>query len=442
MNAFGDSVATGSHGFSATHWAPILEGDLRRAGRDALFDIAHCLPPPGAQDTNASLGNGDAGFAILHAYLAKSGLVDAAQAERHSDLMLAHLQSSVDRLAPIAERLDLFSGFMGVAWAVNHLQALGALQEGDELCDAADQAVLGGLRNYSSSMLCELVAGLSGLGVYGLARWHRPAGRKIVGLVVQALEQSTVVHQGLRTWFHARDDLPEYALHNHPDGCFNLGLAHGVPGTLGFLARAAAYHVPGAHDALTETTGWLFHQQRHFRNGSRFAHSFTVDPAEEPDGSRVAWCYGDLGVSAALLLSARHANRLDWETTALDLARGAAQRRREDSGVVDAGFCHGAFGNAHIFSRMYAATGERYLLEAALHWVREGLEMRKQGTGLAGFLAWWPLMPNEPPRELWRPSVGLIDGICGIGLALTGLLAPVEPAWDEVFMLNLPSRNS
>lgn len=442
MNALADSAATSSPDRPATCWAPILEGDLRVAARDALFDIAHCLPPPGAQHTNASLGNGDAGFAILHACLARSGLFSVAQAERHSDLMLAHLQSAIDRLEPLAERLDLFSGFMGVAWAVNHLQARGDLQEGDELCDAADQAVLAGLRNYSGSMLCELVAGLSGLGVYGLARWHRPAGRKIVGLVVQALERSTIVHQGQRTWFHARDQLPEYALHNHPDGCFNLGLAHGVPGALGFLARAAACHVPGARDVLTEAMGWLFQQQCHFRNGSRLAHSFTADPAEEPDGSRVAWCYGDLGVSAALLLSARHVQRMDWEHAALDLARGATQRRREESGVVDAGFCHGAFGNAHIFGRMYAATGEPYLLEAALHWVREGLEMRHQSTGLAGFLAWWPLMPNEPPRELWRPSVGVIDGICGIGLALTSLLAPVEPAWDEVFMLNLPSRNA
>jgi lantibiotic biosynthesis protein len=441
MSALADPTASASRNPPTTHWKPILEGDLSAAARDALFDIAHALPAPGLQGTDATLSNGEAGLAVFHAYLSQCGLPAPADAERHSELMLAHIQSAVDKLPIIADRLDLFSGFMGVAWAVNHLQSLCTLQDGEELCDAADQTILDGLSNHSDSMLCELIAGLSGIGVYGLARWHRPAGQEIVSRVVRALEESAVIHQGLRTWFHAPAKLSAYALHSFPDGCFNLGLAHGVPGAMAFLARAAAHRVPGARELLAEAGDWLFRQQRQFRNGSRFGYSFLSDPEHEPDGSRVAWCYGDLGLSAAVLLCARHAGHAEWETAALDLARGTTRRRTQDSGVVDAGLCHGAFGNAHILGRMYAATGDRHLSDAALHWIREGLRMRNEGTGLAGFLSWWPLMPGESARDLWQPSAGMIDGICGIGLALMGFLTPVEPAWDEVFMVNIPSRH-
>jgi lantibiotic biosynthesis protein len=424
-------------------WVPILNGEdeMRLAARDALFDIAHALPSPSSQTTDATLGNGDGGFAIFHAYMARSGLVAADHAERHNDLMLAHVQSAVDKLPPIVDRLSLFSGVMGVAWAVNHLQTLGVLQDGDELCDAVDEVVLDGLNRHAGSMLCELVAGLSGIGVYGLARCHRPAGQKIVGLVLRALDESTVLHEGLRTWFHAPEKQSPSVRDTDPEGSFNLGLAHGVPGALAFLARSAAHHEPGARELLPEATAWLLRQQRRYRNGSRFAYTFVSDPAHEADGARLSWCYGDLGVSAALLLLARHAQRADWESAALELARGAAQRRgEEDCGVVDAGLCHGAFGNAHIFGRLHAATRDPSLRDAALHWIREGLGMRRKGAGLAGFCAWRPLMPGEPERDLWQPSAAVIDGICGIGLALLGLIAPVEPAWDEIFMVNIPVR--
>lgn len=442
MSALADPIASASRSPPATHWEPILEGDLRAAASDALCDIAHALPAPGLEGTDATLGSGEAGFAVFHAYLGKCGLSAPADAERHGDLMLAHLQSALDKLPTIVDRLDLFSGFMGVAWAANHLQQLGALQDGEELCDAADQAILDGLSNHSGSMLCELIAGLSGIGVYGLARWHRPAGQEIVRRVVHALEESAVVHQGLRTWFHAPAKLSAYSLHSYPDGFFNLGLAHGVPGAMAFLARAASHQVAGASEILTEAGDWLLRQQRQFRNGSRFGYSFLRDPEHEPDGSRVAWCYGDLGLSAAVLLSARYTGHAEWEAAALDLARGTTQRRREDSGVVDAGLCHGAFGNAHILGRMYAATDEQQLLNAALHWIREGLRMRNEAAGLAGFLAWCPLMPGESARDLWQSSAGMIDGICGIGLALMGFLTPLEPSWDEVFMVNIPRRQA
>ena len=106
---------------------------------------------------------------------------------------------------------------------------------------------------------------------------------------------------------------------------------------------------------------------------------------------------------------------------------------------MDAALCHGAFGNAHIFSRLYAATGEPSLREAALRWVRKGLSLRNAGTGPAGFRAWLPPEPDEPVRDPWLPRFGLLEGIAGIGVAMLGLLSPVEPAWDEILMVNIPA---
>lgn len=415
-------------------WTPTLDESLAQATRETLFEIAGSLPAPGAANTNASLGHGEAGFALFHAYLAESAILTPQRAEEHRELMLAHLQAAVSKLGALGGRFDLLSGFMGLSWTANHLHGLNLLDDIDELCDVSDRAALDLLAEQGDQMLCEFVSGLSGVGIYGLARRHRPIGEELVQRARRALEVTAVRAQGRRTWFHAPERMSAHSAHSHPEGCFNLGLSHGVPGALVFLSRT------GTSDLLLEATEWLLLQRRNYRNGSHFGYTFTDDPMHEPDGARLAWCYGDLGLSVALLSIARHAERLDWEAAAIDLALHAARRPLESSGVVDAGLCHGAIGNAHIFMKLYSATGELALLEAAHRWLREGLHMRVAGTGLAGFSAYWPLMPNESERALWQPSSSLVDGTCGIGLALIGMLAPMPPAWDEVFMLDIPAK--
>ena len=422
----------------SARWAPILEGGLCRKAYDALFAIDNDLPPPGSPSSDTSLANGEPGFAVFQAYLARSGLLPPDTAHRHRERARAYLQCAAEKLSGTTSALDLYSGFTGLAWAANHLQSMGLLDDCDELCDVADEVVLDGLNDHHDELLCELITGLSGVGLYGLSRWPRPAARKIVRHVVHALEDSAVTHQGCRTWFNAPEKLSAYGRHSHPTGCFNLGLSHGVQGALVFLAGAAAHHVPAARKLLTEGREWLVRQQRCYPNGSRLGYSFVHDPDEELYGSRVSWCYGDLGVAAALMVLARRARRTDWEPVALDLARGVAQRLHEDADVNDAALCHGALGNAHLFGRLYAATGESVLRGAALRWIRAGLALRKEGTGLAGFSAWMPRTPDEEPREEWIPSAGMLCGICGIGLALLGFVSPVEPAWDEMLMVNIP----
>jgi len=428
--------------FATRSWSPILDGEIRAVAGNVLRDIARAIPLPGAKDSNSTLADGDAGYAIFNAYLVMSGLLAEPQRERHRDLMMAYLQSALDKLPTMTGRPDLVGGFTGVAWAVNHLNITGALHGYDDLCDPVDDALLEWVRDRSNSMLCELLTGLSGIGLYALGRRHRPVGREIVRLVVSALEASAVEHRGFRTWFNPPEKLPPHALRSRPHGCYNLGVSHGVPGAIAFLAQAAGAGVPLAGELATHAAAWLFAQQRPYRNGSRFAYSFLSDPMEDAAGSRLAWCYGDLGNSAALLLSARCMRDPDWEASALEIARNAARRSIDTGAVMDAGLCHGAFGNAHAFRRLHAATRDDCFLEAALRWVHAGVAMRREGLGPAGFRAWLPAGPNEPARDPWRADSGLFTGICGIGLALLGLISPIEPQWDEVLMLNIPTKEA
>jgi lantibiotic biosynthesis protein len=156
-------------------------------------------------------------------------------------------------------------------------------------------------------------------------------------------------------WFTAPELLPDHQRAQAPGGCFNCGLAHGVPGVIALLGRIAeAGEDPRAAPVCEDVLRWLLAQRLlppHPRG--RFTTSFRRGVAGSP--SRTAWCYGDPGVEIAAFGAAARigAAREPW----FELALESATRPSKLCGVVDAGLCHGAAGLAHLFNRFYQYTG-------------------------------------------------------------------------------------
>src|SRR6185503_15176880 len=102
-------------------------------------------------------------------------------------------------------------------------------------------------------------------------------------------------------------------------------------------------------------------------------------------GSREAWCYGGLGLSVSLLLTARLAGNAAWEAKAIELARLEAGRAESLAGVKDACLCHGASGNGHLYNRLFHATGEQVFRNASLEWYRRTLAGYQPDAGIGGY---------------------------------------------------------
>ena len=119
----------------------------------------------------------------------------------------------------------------------------------------------------------------------------------------------------------------------------------------------------------------------------------------------------------------------------MDIALTAAARDESTSHVRDAGLCHGAAGVGHLFNRMFQATGEERLAEAARLWFERTFTFQAPGEPIAGFRAWEVGIEGNPG---WRPDAGFLEGAAGVGLALLGAVSGVEPAWDRVLLVSLP----
>lgn len=424
-----------------TTWRPILTGDLLERARQAIDEIAADLRQIAAdpsRDTlkswsrgGPSLAGGDAGLAFFFTYMDQ-----ARPGEGFDEIALELLERAIEGTGAVQSPASLYGGFSGVAWALEHLR--GRVFEGDGDEDPGEEvaaALLEYLGHTPWRLDYDLISGLVGFGVYALERGALPGGPECLARVMDRLsETSERVPEGI-AWRTPPHLIRPADLEIYPEGNFNVGVAHGVPGVVGFLAEACAAGVEEARPLLEGTVSWLLRQKLAPEMGSVFPYS--VAPGVEPGPTRLAWCYGDLGIALSLLLAARSAGREDWEREALEVARACAARPIEASGAVDAGVCHGAAGNAHLFNRLYQATGDPLYADTARAWFGRALELRRPGEGLGGYL----MYTVDDQGELgWREDPGFLTGSAGVGLALLAATAPVEPEWDRLLVVSVRPR--
>lgn len=387
-----------------------------------------------------SLGSGLPGAALFLGHLSKRpGFESWRDRSRHM------IELAVHALGP-GTAPSLYGGYVGVAWAVEHLSQEVFGSDGEDANEEVDEFLLEMVSVEEWVRHFDLVSGLTGIGVYALERATKPSARAILERVLVHLDHLAVADRSFRSWPTQPRWLTPWALERSPRGHFDLGVAHGVPGILALLA---GMHAAGIGDGLAMDL---------YLQGSAWLRSVVQDPdcgsylggwiprdgeAASTRGVRVAWCYGDLGASVALLWAARLVGRPQDEAWALALGRLAAERAVDESGVLDVSLCHGSAGNAHLFRRLFMATGVECFERAAGAYLVDALQRRQPGRGFAGFFHYAPdRYENEwdmLPEHANKPSPGLLEGAAGVGLALLAAMGGAEPTWDHFMLASAPN---
>src|ERR1700710_1290833 len=223
-------------------WNPLLEGPLADKVSRSLREIADALPgaAPKAGNPPASLASGMAGEALFYTYLALA-TADTAAADRAADLV----DRAGEELANSPMAPNLYSGFPGVAWTMEHLQGRlfesGGEEEGeDDPMLEIDEALLGPLSRTPWVGEYDLIGGLAGIAVYALERLPRPGATALLEQIVARLAELSEEMPDGAAWFSPVERIPEWQREFHPNGYYNLGVAHGLPGVVPVLAGACA----------------------------------------------------------------------------------------------------------------------------------------------------------------------------------------------------------
>jgi lantibiotic biosynthesis protein len=455
-------------------WTPLLDGQLAERAWEVVDAITETLAPATApstplsdQDSHPSVAGGMAGRAVFFAYRSRAG----KDREAHGEIASALLEKATEGLSTTPLSPDLYGGFAGVAWAAEHLyharfqdaaEAAAGDEEGNDPLVEIDEALATYLDHKPWKADYDLIRGLTGLGVYALERLPRPSALACLAKVVERLDETAERGPQGITWHTAPELLPDWQRKLFPTGYYNLGVAHGVPGTIAMLgaasaaagsmaaggdtlagpapaaalARQARDVAVRARDLVHGAVRWLQAQRMPACDDAWFGGSFSAEV--KPTKSRLAWCYGDPGIAAALLVAARACREPAWEAYAIELGLQAAARPFSKTMVNDACICHGSAGLAHLFNRLYQETGEARFAAASRFWFGEALDFRQPGLGVAGYRAF--AMDDDAVTPIWRSDAGFLEGVSGIGLALLGGLSDFEPAWDRILALSAPDE--
>ena len=213
----------------------------------------------------------------------------------------------------------------------------------------------------------------------------------------------------------------------------NISMSHGMSSVVSYLAMLSAMDSPYRQEAqivLQKCVNYILSQRyTHYNKvGSFFPYT---SRKESICKSRLAWCYGDLGVGIALFNAGLIVNEKDWQKVAINILSKSTQRlNTPDNCVVDACFCHGSAGISQIYNRLYIETKSNNFLTAREYWIAETLKYSKFHDGLSGYKT---VMGNAYINEY-----SLLEGIAGIGLSLLSSIDSTQySSWDSLFLLNL-----
>jgi len=419
-------------------WRPVFRGEDRERARAAARKLAEGIDPPAAWAREgkrsawpfwSGVSSGLAGLSLLHAYRAR-----LSESTCEADLAVDCLDHALSPAAVNGTLSMLFDGYLGSAWARAHLERTGFLEQpaDDDYIDLDDE-LTAYLAHWRKGMNFDLMRGLVGVGVYALER--QPPAATLLERVVDHLVDSAEFSPDGVVWHTPASLLAPADRERLPgDGYFNLGVAHGLPGVMAFLARARASGVvkSSLDDLIDGAIDWMTSQRLPESSTSMFPAY--VGPGIKPEPARSGWCHGDPGIACALLTTARVLPEPRIENLALAAARRALERPNEETRIDGPSLCHGAAGLGLIFARLWNLTDNEEFAEASRSWFRQTLQFVEELDGLA-----------EPPAAVgsrrddgsgWFFSRGLLHGDCGVSLALLAAASDLEPEWDRVLLLS------
>ena len=218
----------------------------------------------------------------------------------------------------------------------------------------------------------------------------------------------------------------------------NISMSHGMSSIINFLSRLHKYEdfttlvkplIDGAVTYILSCKNDKYNTLSLFPN--KIFKNKTLDR-----NSRLAWCYGDLGIGTTLWQVGKLLDNEAYRKEAIDIVKYTAKRKTyKQTFIKDAGICHGSIGVMNMYSYMYSETKETLFKEALDFWMDKTIEMAFHVDGYAGYKQFVEDM-REGEKGSWKNQTNLLEGIAGIGLSIISYVAEFDVKWNECLMIS------
>ena len=401
------------------YWEKNIESDLNYVSK--IHEIANVIKNLNIDENY--LFTGKLGVSLFSFYYGRQ-----FKNEDFIDLGYDYIEEVISTINIQNREFSLCNGICGFYWLIKHLEKekfieTGAFQDSEIL----EEYLLARLDKEIKLNNWDYLHGSLGI-IWTLLNYRHYLIRERSFYLLEQLEKSCDLFSNGRMALRSR----LIDSNNRPYDVYNLGLAHGLPGVLLILSTFIKKGIQPDYskDILQKIYKYLESQKLNYKiTGNFFKNWLLVNEGIESKQSRLAWCYGDLGIGYALYEVGVNIADDDLKKNAIEILLNSTKKKTiEESAVVDAGLCHGSVGIAHIYNRLFRKTNIYEFKKMSLFWYQKTLELARFKDGYAGYKA------ND--RRKWVSEYNLLVGISGIGLSLMSATSHYEPKWDNCFMLS------
>jgi hypothetical protein len=318
------------------------------------------------------------------------------------------------------------SGYSGICWLIRFLKNEDIIEIIDtkKYFFEIDNLIHQGLLYYLQQNNYDYLHGGLGMVYYFITQGNEN-GDSVLQEFLSALDSNKINVDGSVKWLSNI-----YVKPYEKTLAYNLGMAHGMGSIIGLLLKLieCQKHDIFAKELLLKII--LFYKNN--KNPSTYRSVFSpwiIPDNDEKIESRLAWCYGDLGISQILYKAGVLLNDVELTKLALNsLFKSSYRKNKILDNVDDACICHGTSGICHIYNRMYQQTNMSIFKDLAIYWLDETLKMGQKSEQFAGFQF------MHTGNDILNFS--LLNGLSGVGLSLLSMIDSTEPKWDECIMLS------
>lgn len=439
-------------------WRSFLETRLRRRAQKVALFVAERMRDPAYVKAMAeiarhqsiypstwsptSLASGDVGLALLYSYF------DACFPEQGFEALAQHYLSiaAAETRQSALTFPGLFGGTAGMAFTLSlasqdgkrYQKTLASLHEG--LCEQVQvqQWRRSETEGGTASSDFDLISGAAGILAYlvSLEQADSALQKAITHLLAYLLWLGQPGQPlGKERWYIPPARLPnESHRQDFPQGNFNCGLAHGIPGPLAALSLTwlAGYRYPGLCETIAYLASWIAAHRVEQEWGIDWPDSVPLEAATAADKwqrlppTRAAWCYGAPGVARSLWLAGCALEDEELRSIGVEALEAVLRRSVPQRGLSSPIICHGTAGVLHICLRFaHECTNEVVKAQIPLL-VEQILECFDPSLPL-GFRNTDQGVPCDQPAWL--------TGAPGIAMVLLAASTSVTPTWDRVLAL-------
>ncbi|NCO62727.1 MAG: hypothetical protein COW66_13025 [Flavobacteriaceae bacterium CG18_big_fil_WC_8_21_14_2_50_34_36] len=326
-------------------------------------------------------------------------------------------------------------GISGFGWALDHLEQENFITiDNDKLLTECDQLLYNGMISFLKEGDYDLLNGGLGYAYYFLNRFRTTKSNKLKDKYKIYLFEFIKIIEDLAEE-DGENKLKWVSVLNRENNeiGYNLCLSHGMASLIGMFTKLYEYEVfkPRVEKMLIKSINYILDLRNDEKIASCFFPSSILLNGKINNKIRVAWCYGDLGLGIRLLHASKALRDNELNTLSITMLKHVASRTTFETNLVyDAGICHGSFGNAQIFNKVFMETGDSTFKDASAFWLNDGFDKANHQDGYAGFKQF------KGDNRAWVAEHNLLFGIAGIGLTLIDQLSHSNHNWDECLMIS------